>query len=163
MLQIGAGARVLLDAGCGPASMLRGLADLGMDLYGFDLTPEMVEVAKQVVGQFGMSPEHIWQGSVADAASFRSAQMPAVDATICVGVFPHIPESIETDVIAHLRDSVRRGGFEPAGRRGAPRTIGQTGRQYVPLTSAEAPRAGRRPQDDSGHPHRSRGHTRNGC
>ena len=106
-----AGARVLLDAGCGPASMLRGLADLGMDLYGFDLTPEMVEVAKQVVGQFGMSPEHIWQGSVADAASFRSAQMPAVDATICVGVFPHIPESIETDIIANLRDSVRRGGL----------------------------------------------------
>ncbi len=106
-----AGTRVLLDAGCGPASMLRGLADMGMDLYGFDLTPEMVEVAKQVVGQFGMPPEHIWQGSVADAASFCSAEMPAVDATICVGVFPHIPESIETDVIGHLRDSVRPGGL----------------------------------------------------
>ena len=105
------GARVLLDAGCGPASMLRGLADLGLDLYGFDLTPEMVEVAKRVAGELGLTSERIWQGSVADAASFRAPAMPAVDATICVGVFPHIPEAIEEDVIANLRDSVKPGGL----------------------------------------------------
>ena len=106
-----AGAKVLLDAGCGPASMLRGLADLGLDLYGFDLTPEMVEEAKRVARELGVSPEHIWQGSVADAASFRAPVLPAVDATICVGVFPHIPEAIEEEVIANLRDSVKPGGL----------------------------------------------------
>ena len=36
----------LLDGGCGPASMLRDLSDLGIDLYGFDLTTEMINEAK---------------------------------------------------------------------------------------------------------------------
>src|SRR5712691_1854301 len=43
------GARTLLDAGCGPASMLRGLGDLGAELYGFDLTPEMIVEARKVM------------------------------------------------------------------------------------------------------------------
>ena len=106
------GARTLLDAGCGPASMLRGLADLGLELYGFDLTPEMVEVATRVAGEIGMPAGRIWQGSVADAQAFRPHGVDVrFDASICVGVFPHIPEPIEDDVIANLRDSVRPGGL----------------------------------------------------
>lgn len=105
------GAKKVLDAGCGPASMLRGLADMGLDLYGFDLTPEMVTVAKQVAAELGISADHIWQGSVADAGAFRSTALAGpVDATICVGVFPHIPATIDEEVIANLRDSVKPGG-----------------------------------------------------
>lgn len=40
-----AGARRVLDAGCGPASLLRELRSPRLDLYGFDLTPEMVAKA----------------------------------------------------------------------------------------------------------------------
>ena len=106
------GARTLLDAGCGPASMLRGLADLGLELYGFDLTPEMVEVATRVAAEIGMPGGRIWQGSVADAQAFRPGGAAVVfDASICVGVFPHIPEQIDGDVIANLRESVRPGGL----------------------------------------------------
>ena len=36
------GVKRLLDAGCGPASMLRHFIAPGRDVYGFDLTPEMV-------------------------------------------------------------------------------------------------------------------------
>src|SRR6185436_6693622 len=36
-----AGVKSLLDAGCGPASFLRQVPR-GIDVYGFDLTPEMV-------------------------------------------------------------------------------------------------------------------------
>ena len=106
------GAKTLLDAGCGPASMLRGLADLGLDLYGFDLTPEMVEVARRVATEIGMPAERIWQGSVADAQAFRPGGATlGFDASICVGVFPHIPVHIEDSVIANLRNSVRPGGL----------------------------------------------------
>ena len=34
-----AGARTVLDAGCGPASMLRDLAEPGLERWSFDLTP----------------------------------------------------------------------------------------------------------------------------
>src|SRR5438445_5105523 len=70
-LIVDAGSRSLLDAGCGPASMLRGLADLGIELYGFDLTPEMVGEARRVMAPLGVPEQHIWEGSVTDPAAFR--------------------------------------------------------------------------------------------
>ena len=106
------GVKTLLDAGCGPASMLRGLADMGLELYGFDLTPEMVKAARDVVRELGAAPERIWQGSVTDPRAFRPPGVEvSFDATLCIGVFPHIPESAERDTIGNLRDSVRKGGL----------------------------------------------------
>ena len=43
-----ANARTVLDAGCGPASFLRDLAETGAGRYGFDLTPEMVAEARRI-------------------------------------------------------------------------------------------------------------------
>ena len=107
-----AGTRTLLDAGCGPASMLRGLADMGLELYGFDLTPAMVEVAQRVATELGIPKGRIWQGSVADRQAFRpQADDVRFDAALCVGVFPHIPEAIEDDVVANLHEAVRPGGL----------------------------------------------------
>jgi 2-polyprenyl-3-methyl-5-hydroxy-6-metoxy-1,4-benzoquinol methylase len=107
------GARTLLDAGCGPASMLRSLMDTGAELYGFDLTPEMVVEARKVMAERGVLADHIWQGSVADPAAFRvpSGGPAAFDAAICIGVLPHVPEALDDTVIANLRDSVRPGGM----------------------------------------------------
>jgi SAM-dependent methyltransferase len=107
------GARSVLDAGCGPASMLRHLADLQADLYGFDLTPEMVEEARRVMGPLGVAPDRIWEGSVADPAAFRPPQREpgSFDAAICIGVLPHVPAELDEAVIRNLRDSVRPGGL----------------------------------------------------
>src|SRR5438105_3529849 len=65
------GARTVLDAGCGPASMLRLLDDAGLARYGFDLTPEMIDEAKAVLGKQGADVRNLWVGSVTDSASFR--------------------------------------------------------------------------------------------
>lgn len=107
-----AGTRTLLDAGCGPASMLRGLFDMGIDLYGFDLTPEMVEVARQVVARRDIPGSHIWEGSVAEPAHFhRPGITPAAyDAAICMGVFPHLPDEVETAALANLHAALKPGG-----------------------------------------------------
>jgi 2-polyprenyl-3-methyl-5-hydroxy-6-metoxy-1,4-benzoquinol methylase len=107
------GARTVLDAGCGPASMLRGLGDLGADLYGFDLTQEMVVEARRVMAAHGVPPGNLWQGSVSDAAAFRppSGEPAGFDAAICIGVLPHIPPTLDDRVIANLRDAVRPGGM----------------------------------------------------
>lgn len=108
-----AGAKTLLDAGCGPASMLCGLFDMGLDLYGFDLTPEMVEVARQVVATRNIPASHIWEGSVAERAHFRRPGVTpeAFDAAICMGVFPHLSDETETDALANLHAAVKPGGL----------------------------------------------------
>jgi len=99
------GARRVLDAGCGPASFLRELADEPYELAGFDLTPEMVAEAQRVLGGRG----DVWQGSVLDRNAFlRGAPY---DAAICVGVLPHVPPEADDVVIANLREAVKPGGL----------------------------------------------------
>lgn len=107
------GARTLLDAGCGPASFLRDVTDLGLELFGFDLTPEMVDEARRVLAPHGVPAERLWRGSVLDPDAFRSPTEPELlfDAAVCVGVLPHIPAEADAEVVARLRDAVRPGGL----------------------------------------------------
>lgn len=112
-LLVDAGVRNMLDAGCGPASMLRGLTSLGIELFGFDLTPEMVQEARRVMAPLGVPENHIWEGSVANPVAFRvpGAGLSEFDAAICVGVFPHIPVELENAALANLHAAVRPGGL----------------------------------------------------
>jgi 2-polyprenyl-3-methyl-5-hydroxy-6-metoxy-1,4-benzoquinol methylase len=101
----------LLDAGCGPASMLRHLVAPGRDVYGFDLTPEMVAEARRVLGELGVASDRVWDGSVAVGSDFASPAGKAdYDCVLCCGVMPHIPEAIEVDVIGNIRHALQHGG-----------------------------------------------------
>lgn len=102
-----AGATRVLDAGCGPASMLRVLPAT-LDRHGFDLTPEMVAVARRVLAEQGVPDDHVWEGSVVDPAAFRGAPY---DAAICIGVLPHISADADATLLDNLRDAVRPGGL----------------------------------------------------
>lgn len=113
-LLVEAGVRNVLDAGCGSASFLRELAGLDMELFGFDLTPEMVSEGRRVFAGLGLLAENLWEGSVLDPGAFRpphGKSKKTFDAAICIGVLPHIPESADSEVIDNLRDSVRKGGL----------------------------------------------------
>jgi SAM-dependent methyltransferase len=107
------GSKSVLDAGCGPASMLRNLVTPGRQLFGFDLTPAMVDEARRVMRPLGVPDPHIWQGSVTDPEAFHPPQETrrGFDATICIGVLPHVPESLDRVVIDHMRDATVRGGL----------------------------------------------------
>lgn len=105
-------AQNVLDAGCGPASFLRELTDTGIELYGFDLTPEMVTEARRVLEERGVPAGRVWEGSVLAPESFRHEEVKeAFDAAICIGVFPHIPEAADAQVIENLRGAVKTGGL----------------------------------------------------
>jgi SAM-dependent methyltransferase len=64
----------VLDCGCGPGAWLEALDQLGGDgrrpqLYGFDLTPEMVETARaRLSGK--VPPSHLQQGDILAEASY---------------------------------------------------------------------------------------------
>ena len=96
--------RTLLDAGCGPASMLRSLTDLGIELSGFDLTPEMVAEARRVMK---LPEERLWIGSVTDRSAYGRSNY---DAAICIGVLPHVPGSADKVVVENLFQAVKPGG-----------------------------------------------------
>jgi SAM-dependent methyltransferase len=101
----------LLDAGCGPASMLRDLDGLGIDRFGFDLTPEMVAEAKRIMATQGVPDKNIWEGSVLDRGAFVAPDQIDFDACLCFGVLPHIPAGHEEQVFANLACAVRKGGL----------------------------------------------------
>ena len=103
----------ILDAGCGPASFLRDVIKENWNLYGFDLTPEMVVEGKRILAENGIDPSQIWQGSIIEKTSFKKPEgkTPLFDAVVCGGVMPHIPEEHDKTVINNLRDSVRPGGL----------------------------------------------------
>lgn len=103
----------LLDAGCGPASMLRHLVAQGREAYGFDLTPEMVEEARRVMSDLGVPTEHLWEGSVLEKAHFTppGESTADFDCVVCSGVLPHISHQADGICIANLRDSLRPGGY----------------------------------------------------
>lgn len=103
----------ILDAGCGPASFLRDLTDVGADLYGFDLTPEMIDAARRVMAAHGVPERRLWEGSVVDPSAFRCPTEPSrsFDAVICSGVLPHVPADADERVVANLRDAVAPGGL----------------------------------------------------
>ncbi len=104
--------RTLLDAGCGPASFLRHLAGTGIEPYGFDLTPEMVQEACRVLGEQGVAHDRVWAGSVLEPTAFCAPDGTSVfDAAVCIGVLPHIEAGKEDTVIANLRGAVANGGL----------------------------------------------------
>lgn len=108
------GAQRILDAGCGSASFMRYLFDGQRQVFGFDLTPEMVAEGKRVLESNGVDPRRIWQGSVTDPAAYSmpdSARQDTYDAVVCSGVMPHILAEDEPVVLDNLARCLRPGGL----------------------------------------------------
>jgi SAM-dependent methyltransferase len=84
-----------------------------LDLYGFDLTPEMVAEGRRVMTQMGREPDSIWSGSVLDANAFRppAGAPERFDAAVCVGVLPHVRAEDDGTVLANLYKALAPGGL----------------------------------------------------
>lgn len=101
----------VLDAGCGPASFLRHMTKDNCELYGFDLTSEMIAEAKRIFAEQGLDPNRIWQGSVLEKkAYYQAGDSKPYDCAICVGVMPHIAEKDDDVLYANMHAAVRPGG-----------------------------------------------------
>ena len=108
------GARRIMDAGCGPASLLRELADPERELFGFDLTPEMIREGRRVFRELGLPPDNLREGSILDAESFLPADGKGpgtLDAVLVCGVLPHLPEDREAEALRNVHQALRPGGL----------------------------------------------------
>jgi len=107
------GAQRVLDAGCGPASIVRMLVKRGFDCWGFDLSPGMVEEARVALREIGIpSEERIWQGDASQASSYHApAEGEAFDAAMAIGVLPHMSPAQTHATFENLRNAVRPGGL----------------------------------------------------
>ena len=104
----------LLDAGCGPASFLREIFDQPVELFGFDLTPEMVNEGKRIMAASGRKAEHLWTGSVLEQQDFQNparSSPASYDGTVCMGVLPHISPDADLPVLKNLHAALKTGGF----------------------------------------------------
>jgi len=102
--------RTLLDCGCGEGSPMRRLQEEGVQVWGFDLVPEMVEQGQRVLASSG-SADRIWQGDITDPTSFRAPggdDPPTFDMTLAMGVFPHIAD--ERQALRNMADATTPGG-----------------------------------------------------
>ena len=95
---VAAGERVL-DIGCGPGNAASVVVERGGSVLGFDLSPEMVAVARERVpdGEF----------EVADAESFAVAPS-SYDVALCGFVVMFVED--RSALLTRMHDALRRGG-----------------------------------------------------
>ncbi len=94
----------IMDAGCGTGLMAKRLHAAGYrNIDGFDLSPEMVEIARQS-GLY-----RVLEGSVDINAPVRSAWRGRYDCTISIGVFT--PGHVSPESLSRLVDLTRAGGI----------------------------------------------------
>jgi len=106
-------ARTVLDAGCGPASILRSLISDGFEAWGFDESHGMVEQAKHALKELGVPSDRVWQGDASQPAAYRcnAPGAPATfDAAISIGVLPHLQPAQVDAAMRLLHQAVRPGG-----------------------------------------------------
>ena len=93
--------------------MMRDLSDLNIDLYGFDLTPEMVAEAKRIMHKRDADSSYIWQGNALKARDYFKEvhALEKYNAALCFGVLPHIPKEMDTAILHNLNQAVSKNGL----------------------------------------------------
>ena len=110
----GHGCRILLDAGCGPASMVRALVSDVDHIFGFDLSQGMIDEARRIASGHGMSADNLWVGDARDPSAYvdpRGTAPSSFDGLLSIGVLPHISDDDQGRVLSNSFAALRPGGI----------------------------------------------------
>ncbi|WP_459711029.1 class I SAM-dependent DNA methyltransferase [Actinophytocola sp. KF-1] len=101
-----AGDGPVVDVGCGPGHVTRFLHDLGLDAFGIDLSPGMIEVARD---------DH--PGIRFEVGSMTDLRLPGASVTGLLAWWSliHVPDDEVPVALAHFHRVVRPGGVVMAG------------------------------------------------
>jgi 2-polyprenyl-3-methyl-5-hydroxy-6-metoxy-1,4-benzoquinol methylase len=99
----------VIEVGVGEGTPLATLGKAGLDVWGFDLSPAMVQRSQERMRENGMDPSHIFEGDIQDPISYAGALTDGrFDALMAMGVMPHIQN--DDMVLDNMATLVRPGG-----------------------------------------------------
>jgi SAM-dependent methyltransferase len=114
----------VLEVGCGPAHLARGLLARGVDYVGLDRNAAMVTRARRAVGAWGPGRARIVRADIT-AMPFRAASFDVVVATGVLGLLPFPVRRVALQEIARVsRGEIRL--LEPVLRADAPARVGRS-------------------------------------
>jgi SAM-dependent methyltransferase len=96
---------IITEAGCGDARVVAALCEDGFQCQGFDHSPEMIELGKLFLAEYGLDPTLIRHGDIYEApAPDRSS-----DAVVCLGVLEILPD--HERIFREFRRILKPGGW----------------------------------------------------
>jgi len=103
------GVKRVIEVGVGEGTPLSTLGKAGLDVWGFDISTEMVKKSKETMQKNGMNPEQIFWGDIQDPTTYihcvRDGQF---DGLMAMGVMPHVEN--DDAVLQNISTLVRPGG-----------------------------------------------------
>ena len=99
----------VIEVGVGEGTPLATLGKTGIDVWGFDISQEMVTKSKQTMQENDMNPDHIFWGDVQNPTTYVQALKDGLfDGLMAMGVMPHVEN--DDMVIKNMATVVRPGG-----------------------------------------------------
>jgi 2-polyprenyl-3-methyl-5-hydroxy-6-metoxy-1,4-benzoquinol methylase len=103
------GLKRVIEVGVGEGTPLVTLARAGIDVYGFDISDEMVRRSKERMRENGMDEARIFWGDVQDSITYAQALGSGrFDGLMAMGVMPHVAN--DDLVLTNMKALVRPGG-----------------------------------------------------
>jgi 2-polyprenyl-3-methyl-5-hydroxy-6-metoxy-1,4-benzoquinol methylase len=103
------GAEHMVEIGVGQGRAIPIFEAAGIEMYGVDNDPAMVEMSAEVMAQAGLPSDRIMWGDIEDSVSLSTIRRQGpFDALLAMGVLPHV----DHDVVAleNMRQLVKPGG-----------------------------------------------------
>jgi len=105
----GKGIKRAIEIGVGEGTPLVTLGKSGVDVWGLDITPEMVKKSKENMQKHGMNPDQILLGDIQDSVTYaHSIKEGQFDGLVAMGVMPHVEN--DEKVLENMASLVRPGG-----------------------------------------------------
>ncbi|OFV92911.1 MAG: methyltransferase [Acidobacteria bacterium RIFCSPLOWO2_02_FULL_61_28] len=103
------GVKRIIEVGVGEGTPLATLGKTGIDVWGFDISQEMVKKSKRTMQENNMNPDHIFWGDVQDPNTYVQALKGGLfDGLMAMGVMPHVEN--DDMVIKNMSTMIRPGG-----------------------------------------------------
>lgn len=102
-------ARTLVEVGVGQGRAIGIYSAAGIDIYGFDNNPEMVDASAAVMAEAGLPADRISWGDIEDSVSLSGIRRQGpFDSLLAMGVLPHVDH--ERAALENMRQLVKPGG-----------------------------------------------------
>lgn len=99
----------VIEVGVGEGTPLATLGKAGIEVWGFDISDEMVKKSKETMQVHGMNPDHIFWGDIQDPTTYVHALKDGLfDGLVAMGVMPHIDN--DDLAVRNMSTMVRPGG-----------------------------------------------------